>query len=367
MSFFDEDIKRSIWEGKIPIIFTLSPDDLTSHLPPAPFALMAARNTYFPLITNIVKDYFSSSTLVLHEMWLEYKGIPLKWHVPIGVLFDTLVSPGATMVGGTEQQATYWNITVHFQSYPERLLMKCLNEESVKTYYRNVLKEAYYIKHGDINKINNLNINQSNELWDGLRLHDYDKFWSINKLFYNNNNNNSNSSSSNNNNAGGGYKYIPIRIIYHYKPPIQELIPSIDENGQELTLENLFYRIPFATLSNLFTNTSTSTTSPTISPTSSSSSLISIHQAQEQLHQQQQQSGFLNILQYLKSTPSVKYKIQGIEPPLDSTLSWLSEYFSHPDNFLYIVLSDSSFSIQSILNSLNSSNSQQSTSNITSP
>lgn len=30
--------------------------------------------------------------------------------------------------------------------------------------------------------------------------------------------------------------------------------------------------------------------------------------------------------------------IHGIEPPLETPAQWISEHFSHPDNFLYIVL-----------------------------
>ncbi|KAL9989566.1 hypothetical protein ACROYT_G004128 [Oculina patagonica] len=30
--------------------------------------------------------------------------------------------------------------------------------------------------------------------------------------------------------------------------------------------------------------------------------------------------------------------IQGIEPPLETPIHWISEHFSHPHNFLYIVI-----------------------------
>jgi autophagy-related protein 5 len=32
--------------------------------------------------------------------------------------------------------------------------------------------------------------------------------------------------------------------------------------------------------------------------------------------------------------------VQGISPPLDTPLSWLSQNFAHPDGFLYIVIKD---------------------------
>jgi len=30
--------------------------------------------------------------------------------------------------------------------------------------------------------------------------------------------------------------------------------------------------------------------------------------------------------------------IQGIEPPLETPIHWISEHFSHPDNFLYVII-----------------------------
>ncbi|EGC33469.1 hypothetical protein DICPUDRAFT_80751 [Dictyostelium purpureum] len=331
MSFFDEDIKKSVWEGKIPIIFTLSPDDLTSHLPPSPYTFMAPRNSYFPLITSVVKEYFSSSTLVLlDEMWLEYRGIPLKWHVPIGVLYDTLV---LSKSGGVIEQP-YWNIVVHFQSYPDKILLKCPNIEAVRTYYKNVLKEATFIKQGDINKFNNLTINQSNDLWDGLKNHDYDKFWSVNKKFAPN--------------SYKEYKNIPIRLIINYKPPVQELIPVYDgENSTtEITLENLFSKIPYDSVSSLFNyisnSNNTGNLSPPLSPSDRNSAEVD-NNIENSINQSSlpPSAEYSNLLQFMKAC-GIKYRIQGIEPPLDSSAVWLYEYFSHPDNFIYITLFDPS-------------------------
>ena len=44
------------------------------------------------------------------EMWLEYDGQPLKWHFPIGVLFDL-------HVGGETQLP--WHVSVRFDKFPD--------------------------------------------------------------------------------------------------------------------------------------------------------------------------------------------------------------------------------------------------------
>lgn len=53
-----------------------------------------------------------------HEMWLEFNGIPLKWHYPIGVLLD---------IYSNDIQLP-WNIVVHFDKFPENVLMHCQNK-----------------------------------------------------------------------------------------------------------------------------------------------------------------------------------------------------------------------------------------------
>lgn len=52
------------------------------------------------------------------EIWFSYNEIPLKWHYPIGVLFDLLVT----------DDILPWQITVNFKNFPEDVLFKCSNK-----------------------------------------------------------------------------------------------------------------------------------------------------------------------------------------------------------------------------------------------
>jgi len=51
-------------------------------------------------------------------MWLEFNGIPLRWHYPIGVLLDIYFN----------DIQLPWNIVVHFDKFPENVLMHCHNK-----------------------------------------------------------------------------------------------------------------------------------------------------------------------------------------------------------------------------------------------
>lgn len=52
-------------------------------------------------------------------MWIEFNGQPIKWHFPIGVLFDIFM--------GNEPQLP-WNLTVHFDKFPEADIFRCSNK-----------------------------------------------------------------------------------------------------------------------------------------------------------------------------------------------------------------------------------------------
>lgn len=53
------------------------------------------------------------------NMWLEYDGQPIKWHFPIGVLFDIHM--------GSDIQLP-WNIVVHFENFPKTQVYKFNNK-----------------------------------------------------------------------------------------------------------------------------------------------------------------------------------------------------------------------------------------------
>ena len=51
----DREILRGIWEGKIPVSFQLSSDEVHTLNVPEPFYLMVPRLLYFPLVTDKVR------------------------------------------------------------------------------------------------------------------------------------------------------------------------------------------------------------------------------------------------------------------------------------------------------------------------
>ncbi|KZV22312.1 autophagy protein 5 [Dorcoceras hygrometricum] len=150
------EAQQYVWAGAIPLQIHLHDSEVTTLPPPTPALILASRLGYLPLLVPQIKPFFSSSLPPgVDTVWFDYKGLPLKWYIPTGVLFDLLCA----------EPERPWNITVHFRGYPGNLLIPCEGEESVKWSFINALKEAAYIINGNCKNIMNMSQSDQSELW----------------------------------------------------------------------------------------------------------------------------------------------------------------------------------------------------------
>ncbi|KAF8777381.1 Autophagy protein 5 like protein [Argiope bruennichi] len=136
----DREILREIWDGQIPICFRLASEEIYTLQHPEPFYLMVPRLTYFPLLSDKIQKHFSNHVkddIVGAEMWIDYDSQPLKWHYPVGLLFDYY---------GSDAKLP-WNVTVHFKDFPETELIHCPNKMAVQSHFMSTVKEASALKH----------------------------------------------------------------------------------------------------------------------------------------------------------------------------------------------------------------------------
>jgi autophagy-related protein 5 len=71
---------------------------------------LVPRQSYFFLIKEKIQRYFSeyvSPAIKNNEIWLDFNGLPLKWHYPIGLLFD--------LYANNEISNLPWSIFIHFE------------------------------------------------------------------------------------------------------------------------------------------------------------------------------------------------------------------------------------------------------------
>ncbi|XP_069462682.1 autophagy protein 5 isoform X3 [Ambystoma mexicanum] len=155
----DKDVLRDVWFGRIPTCFTLYQDEL-SEREAEPYYLLLPRVSYFMLVTDKVRKHFQKGMRPedIGEIWFEYEGTPLKWHYPIGLLFDLHAS----------NTALPWNITVHFKNFPEKDLLHCPSKEAIESHFMASIKEADALKHKS-QVINEMQKNHHKQLWMGLQ------------------------------------------------------------------------------------------------------------------------------------------------------------------------------------------------------
>ncbi|XP_066998655.2 autophagy protein 5 isoform X2 [Anabrus simplex] len=167
----DREVLRLIWEGRLPVCFQLNSDEVYDIQAPDPFYLMVPRLSYFPLVTDKIRKHFVRH---IHpdkqeaEMWLDFNGMALKWHYPIGVLFD--------MYAADIQLP--WNITVHFDKFPEDELLHCPSREAVESHFMSCVKEADVLKHRS-QVMSNMQKKDHIQLWLGLQNGSVPSLWCI--------------------------------------------------------------------------------------------------------------------------------------------------------------------------------------------
>jgi autophagy-related protein 5 len=86
---------------------------------------MLPRHSYLPIVTDKVRKHFSrfvTAELQENPLWFSCDGVALRWHMPIGVIFDQQQTSVETDDGGL---ALPWQITVHFDKYPDKEILFC--------------------------------------------------------------------------------------------------------------------------------------------------------------------------------------------------------------------------------------------------
>ncbi|RKO87966.1 autophagy protein Apg5-domain-containing protein, partial [Blyttiomyces helicus] len=282
----DPDVTRAVWEGKVPMRITMDPGEaiaLTSRAPAEAHFLLAPRCSYIPLLVQQVRQFFVDHAGLSFagddsEIWFESQGVPLKWHYPIGLLYDLHVAPVCSRSG--EPPPLPWEVTVRFRGFPADKLIRVQSSMTVdapQDHFMAMIKEADYLRSGSIKKVMSLSKQDQTALWSGISSNDYEGFWAVNTRLIT---------------TDGAPKSVPVRIYVVGRSVVQEPVAPFESSSPANTLSDALARL----LPSLF-QPSTPTASPPPSP------LTLLH---------------------------------GVPAPLDAPLLWLSQNCAYPDNFLHI-------------------------------
>ena len=114
--------------------------------------------------------------------WFSFETLPLKWHYPIGLLYDLFSgaapvpspppkAPGKYNVATDESAPPLpWSLVMHYSGFPADQLVPCDSEgKAVHDAYINSVKEADFLRNGSAKAIMTLSREDSTTLWEAVK------------------------------------------------------------------------------------------------------------------------------------------------------------------------------------------------------
>ncbi|KAA8647457.1 hypothetical protein EYZ11_004853 [Aspergillus tanneri] len=174
------DIQKAVWDGKLPLQITLAPSESRTFDQTDSYLISYPRVSYLPSLLPRLRAFFSPSliepTSQPHEGWFSFEGVPLKWHLPVGLLYDLYA--GADPASRVDQSNDFdstdsslpWRLTVHFSDWPDEELVR-LDADGMVMHdaFINSVKEADFLRNGTAKGIMSLSKEDSSGLWKAVQ------------------------------------------------------------------------------------------------------------------------------------------------------------------------------------------------------
>ncbi|KAI5477560.1 autophagy-related protein 5 [Pseudohyphozyma bogoriensis] len=197
-------LRSLVFHGQVTLAITVAGGSTAASSSSGTFYLQAPRIAYLPLLVAQIKSLYlplvSDEVVAEDQLWFDYKGVPLKWHWPIGLLFDYHTAhahfssppPPASLASyfspppsasATEpplpDRPQMFELTLHLKDPPTDALLLNSSVETCRGGFMNMLKEADFVRWGSVKRVTNLRKEQQDNLWEGVVQNDYEKFWAV--------------------------------------------------------------------------------------------------------------------------------------------------------------------------------------------
>ena len=240
-------LQRRVWSGSLPLEIRLAPADCRTYEDSEPYLVHHPRLSYLAFLLPDIYAFFAQNlidpSLAAHDAWLEFEAVPLKWHYPLGLLFDlysgaepiSFDQTTARTLSQEESDALQaeplpWRLTVHYSDFPaDQLIQVDADGRMMLDAYINGVKEADFIRNGTARAVMSLSKDDSDKLWKAVDTHDLDLFNTINnKLIHP---------------AGLAIKHVPIKIYLPTSASIAATPTIPEESGDEGTPKAGHFRV----------------------------------------------------------------------------------------------------------------------------
>ncbi|KAJ0423914.1 autophagy protein Apg5-domain-containing protein [Aspergillus carlsbadensis] len=173
------NIQKAVWEGNLPLQITLAPSESRTYDETDPYIISYPRISYLPSLLAKLKAFFSSSLIdpdasAPHDGWFSFENVPLKWHYPVGLLYD-LYAGAAPATKSSEAEFSFndslpWKLVVHFSDWPDEELVRLDAQGMVMNdAFINSVKEADFVRNGTAKGIMSLSKDDSSGLWKAVQ------------------------------------------------------------------------------------------------------------------------------------------------------------------------------------------------------
>lgn len=186
------ELQRKIWQGSIPLEIRLAASDCRTYDDSEPYLVQPPRLSYLAFLLPQIRTFFDSSLInpdaQAHDAWISIEGVPMKWHYPLGLLYD--LYSGAEPVNldkhsdGSSQTVDEtvtragkplpWRLTIHYTGYPGDQLIQLDSEgRAVLDSYINAVKEADFIRNGSAKTVMSMSKDDSDTLWRAVQTREF--------------------------------------------------------------------------------------------------------------------------------------------------------------------------------------------------
>lgn len=146
------------------------------------------RLSYLAFLLPRLRAFFEPSLINpevdAHDAWLSIEGVPLKWHYPLGLLYDLYSgaepinldkgNPAASQAVSETRPSTSplpWRLTIHYTDYPGDQLIHLDSEgRALLDSYINAVKEADFIRNGSAKTVMSMSKEDSDNLWRAVQI-----------------------------------------------------------------------------------------------------------------------------------------------------------------------------------------------------
>lgn len=149
------------------------------------FQIQYPRLSYLPFLLPRLHAFFTSflidPSVAPHEGWFSVEDVPLKWHYPLGLLYDLFSGAAPAQADRSEGDNNHspskpypstlpWRLTLHFTDWPgDQLVQPDAEGKVLHDAFINSVKEADFLRNGTAKGIMSLSKDDSTQLWTAVQ------------------------------------------------------------------------------------------------------------------------------------------------------------------------------------------------------